>query len=86
MNFLRKTTIWNTICEKGFIPKLSGTFEHTALMGHIIDKAHLKQRSLIVTLLDLKNAFGEVHHNLISAMYKFHHIPEQIDHLVKDLY
>ena len=55
-------------------------------MSHIIDKARLKQRSLIVTLLDLKNAFGEVHHNLISAVYKYHHIPEQIDHLVKDLY
>ena len=25
-------------------------------------------------------------HNLISAVYKYHHIPEQIDHLVKDLY
>ena len=72
--------------QKGLIPKLSGTFEHTAQMGHIIDKARLKQRSLIVTLLDLKNAFGEVHHNLISAVYKYHHIPEQIDHLVKDLY
>ena len=56
-------------------------------MGHIIDKARLKQRSLIVTLLDLKkNAFGEVHHNLISAVYKYHRIPEQIDHLIKDLY
>ena len=55
-------------------------------MGHIIDKARLKQRSLIVTLFDLKNVFGEVHHNLISAVYKYHHIPEQIDHLVKDLY
>ena len=55
-------------------------------MSHIIDKARLKQRSLIVTLLDLKNAFGEVHHNLISAVYKYYHIPKQIDHLVKDLY
>ena len=27
-----------------------------------------------------------MHHNLISAVYKCHHIPEQIDHLVKDLY
>ena len=69
--------------QKGFIPKLSGTFEHTVQMGHIIDKACLKQRSSIVTLFDLNNAFGEVHHNLISAVYKYHHIPEQIDHLEK---
>ena len=84
--FLKENNYIEHNLQKGFIPKLSGTFEHTAQMGHIIDKARLKQRSLIVTLLDLKNAFGEVHHNLISAVYKYHHIPEQIDHLVKDLY
>ena len=27
-----------------------------------------------------------MHHSLISAVYKYHHIPEKIDHLVKDLY
>ena len=26
-----------------------------------------KQRSLVIALLDLKNAFGEVHHNLIQT-------------------
>ena len=84
--FLKENNYIEHNLQKGFIPKLSGTFKHTAQMGHIIDKARLKQRSLIVTLLDLKNAFGEVNHNLISAVYKYHHIPEQIDHLVKDLY
>ena len=54
--------------QKGFLPKLSGTFEHTAQMAIIIDKARIKQRSLIITLLDLKNAFGEVHHTLIPAV------------------
>ena len=54
--------------QKGFLPKLSGTFEHTAQMAIIINKARIKQRSLIITLLDLKNAFGEVHHTLIPAV------------------
>ena len=78
--FLKENNYIEHNLQKGFIPKLPGTFEHTAQLGHIIDKACLKQRSL----LDLKNAFGEVHHNLISAVYKYHHIPEQINHLVKD--
>ena len=51
--------------QKGFTPNLSGTLEHTAQMANIINKARIKQRSLVITLLDLKNAFGEVHHNLI---------------------
>ena len=84
--FLKENSYIEYNLQKGCIPKLSGTFEHTAQMGHMIDKARLKQRSLIITLLHLINAFGEVHHNLISAVYKLHHIPEQVDHLVKDLY
>jgi hypothetical protein len=52
--------------QKGFTPNLSGTLEHTAQMANIINKARIKQRSLVITLLDLKNAFGEVHHNLVT--------------------
>ena len=53
--------------QKGFTPKFSGTLEHTAQMAYIINKARTKQRSLVITLLDLKNAFGELHHNLIRS-------------------
>ena len=56
------------------------------MMGHIINKARTKQRSLIVTLLDLKKAFGEVHHNLISSVLTYHHIPDGIQSLVSNLY
>ena len=62
--------------QKGFMPKLSGTYEHTAQMSQIINKVRIKQRSVVITLLDLKNAFGEVHHNLIPAVLKYHHIPD----------
>ena len=51
--------------QKGFTPNLSGTLEHTAQMADIINKARIRQRSVVITLLDLKNAFGEIHHNLI---------------------
>lgn len=37
--------------QKGFTPNLSGTLEHTAQMAHIIKKARIKQRSLVITLL-----------------------------------
>ena len=32
-------------------------------MADIINKARTKQRSLVITLLNLKNDFGEVHHH-----------------------
>ena len=60
--------------------------EHTAQMADIVNKARTKQRSLVITLLDLKNAFGEVHHNLIQTALDYHHIPDHIKSLVKSPY
>jgi hypothetical protein len=56
--------------QKGFTPNIAGTLEHTAHMAHIINTARIKQRSVVITLLDLKNAFGELHHNLIHEVLR----------------
>ena len=61
--------------QKGFAHGVSGTLEHISMVAHIINKARLKQCSVVITLLDLKNAFGEVHHNLIRCVLDYHHIP-----------
>lgn len=37
-------------------------------------------------MLDLKNAFGEVHHNLIQSVLRYHHIPDHMRTLIKSLY
>ncbi len=55
-------------------------------MAHIINTARTKQRSLVITLLDLKNAFGELHHNLIYKVLQYHHIPDPINELIRSLY
>ncbi|CAB4030630.1 Hypothetical predicted protein [Paramuricea clavata] len=55
-------------------------------MANIINKARIKQRSLVITLLDLKNAFGEAHHNLIQSVLGYHHIPNHMNNLIKSLY
>lgn len=59
---------------------------NTAQMANIISKARIKQRSLVITLLNLKNAFGEVHHNLIQTVLDYHHIPDHMKNLVHSLY
>ena len=56
------------------------------MMASIVDKARIKQRSVIITLLDLKNAFGDVHHNLIKAVLNHHQGPPTIQALVTNLY
>ena len=85
-SFLSNNNLIDHQIQKGFTSKLSGTLEHTAQMANIIKKAKTKQRSLIITLLDLKNAFGEVHHNLIQEVLRYHHIPDHMQSLVRSLY
>ena len=55
------------------------------MMANIIDKASTKQRSLVLTFIDLKNAFGEVHHNLIQEVLLYHHIPAKTKELISSL-
>ena len=55
-------------------------------MSYLIDHARNKQRSLVVTLLDLRNAFREVHHELIKSVLCFHNIPSHIEELIDNVY
>ena len=63
-----------------------GTFEHTAHLAFLIKQAKKQQRSLTVTLLDLKNAFAVVHHRLISTVLQYYHIPEHFRKCVENVY
>ena len=54
--------------QKGFWPSVDGVGEHTETLTHVIREAKRRQNSLVVTLLDLKNAFGEVQHELIEQL------------------
>ena len=47
--------------QKGFMLGKSGTFEHIAEVSHIVNHSRKQQRSVTITLIDLKNAFEEVH-------------------------
>ena len=85
-SFLVSNCLIEHSIQKGFTPNLSGTLEHTVQMANIINNARIKQRSLVITLLDLKNAFGEVHHNLIQSVLDYHHIPEHTKSIIKSLY
>ena len=68
------------------MPGMSGTFEHIAEMGHIINHSIKQQRSVTIILTDIRNAFEEVHHSLIQSAPHYHHIPEEINCIIKLLY
>jgi hypothetical protein len=76
----------DTNLQKGFWSGISGTVEHTELLSYIINHARIKQRQVIVTLLDLKNAFGEIDHDIVMKTLEYHHIPNRIQKLLKSYY
>ena len=85
-SFLASNNFVEHNIQKDFTPNLSGTLEHTAQMADIFNKARIRQRSVVTTLLDLKNAFGEIHHNFIQSVLDYHHIPDHIKFVIKSLY
>ena len=68
------------------MPKLTGTLEHTAQMANSINTAIIKQRSVVIILLDLKYEFCKVHHSLISEVLRNHCTPDLIQQLIQSLY
>ena len=61
-NFLNKNRYIESTIQKCFTPGMAGIFKHTYHMSNLINPARAKQRSIVITLLDLINAFGEVNH------------------------
>ena len=76
-SFLNQNEFIEAEIQKVFTPKVTGVLEHTSMMANIIDKARKSQRSVVISLLDLKTAFGEVYHNLIKEVLFYHHIPDK---------
>ena len=64
--YLEENKFVNKRIQKGFWPTLDGVFEHTQMLTQLLYEAKCNQRSIIVTLLDLRNAFSEVNHKLIN--------------------
>ena len=85
-SFLNQNEYIEAEIQKGFTPKVAGVLEHTSMMANIIEKARKSQRSVVITSLDLKNAFGEVHHNLIQKVLLYHHILDKAQALISSLY
>ena len=52
----------------------------------MINHARKRQHDLVITLIDLRNTFGEVHHSLLRRVLDFHHIPHELRELILEMY
>src|SRR3989441_2710859 len=84
--FLDNNKYHNNNIQKGFAHGQDGVLEHTELLDFMMRDAKKTHRSYFAVLLDLRNAFGEVHHNLIRSSLRFHHVPESLIRVFDSIY
>jgi len=63
--FLTANNLIDMRMQKGFWPGVNGVTEHIQVLRYLLKHQKAKKSAIFVILLDLKNAFGEVHHSLI---------------------
>ena len=85
-SFMTKNHILDTSTQKGFIQHCDGVTEHTEMLSYILSESKRYQRSIAIAALDLKNAFGEINHNLIFQTLKDYKVDISIINLIKNIY
>ena len=85
-NFLIKYSYVESDTQKGFWDNVPGTIEHNELLSYMINHARKRQRDLFITLIDLRNAFGEVHHSLLNKVLEYHQVPNEVKSLIQNMY
>ena len=72
--------------QKAFMPRTPGCIEHHLKLATVIQDARQKHKSLAVCWLDLANAYGSVHHSLITFSLQHYHAPPKFLHFVENFY
>jgi hypothetical protein len=72
--------------QKGFLSGVAGCVEHTFVLNEAMKEAKEHTRQIVVSWLDLANAYGSVRHNLIQFALDWYHVPRMIQKLVFDYY
>ena len=76
----------NTATQKAFINGVPGCSEHHLKLLSILQEASRRRKSLCICWLDLANAFGSVHHDLITFALAHYHAPPELIQLVTNIY
>ena len=72
--------------RQDFLQHCCQILEHSFAMSEALLDAKFNQRQIVVSWLDLKNAYGSVRHNLIQFALSWYHVPPLIRQLIFDYY
>jgi Reverse transcriptase (RNA-dependent DNA polymerase) len=84
--FMIKNSFISRSVQKGFLTGVSGCLEHAFALMEALREAKTLQRQIVVTWIDLANAYGSVRHNLIQFALNWYHVPKIVQQLIFDYY
>ena len=67
----------NTNIQKAFMRNIPGCTEQFYKLLGAIQESHQKHKSITICWLDLANAHGSVHHDLINFTPQHYHAPSE---------
>ena len=76
----------DTSIQKGGVPGVSGCLEHTSVISQLIREAKKEKKNLVVTWLDIANAYGSIPHKVIMRALDKAHIPKEVIQMVESYY
>lgn len=85
-SFLVDNNYIDRAVQKGFLSGIAGCVEHSFALFEALRDATQQQRQIVITWIDLANAFGSVRHNLIQFALDWYHVPKMIQNLVFNYY
>jgi hypothetical protein len=85
-DFLVKNNYISTIIQKGFLSGIPGCVEHAFSLWEALREAKEDKRAIVLSWLDLANAYGSVMHNLIQFALNWYHVPASIQELIFNYY
>ena len=84
--YLTKNNYISKSVQKGFLSGVSGCLEHSFALMEALKEAKTAHRQIVVSWLDLANAYGSVRHNLIQFALNWYHVPPLIQKIIFDYY
>ena len=70
--------------QMGFLTGVAGCIEHTFATNEAMRDAYENHRQIILTFIDLANAYGSVMHNLIQFALWWYHVPPETADIIFD--
>ena len=83
--YLRSNHYWDST-QKGFASATQGCVEHAFCMQEVLHEARSRQVNISVAWLDLKNAFGSIHHRHIQLALRRFSVPPVWSTIIHSLY